>query len=212
MINGVFKNNQYGFFTSNREDFINHLQNKHFIYQKQIHSNIVNFIHKYNKNDLPIIGDGLLTNCKNLQLLVSFADCLPLIINGNNICGVLHLGWKSLYLGLLEKTIDILKSYKEYDCQFIIGPTILVDNFQVSQEFFDLFKSHENFDIFYKNAFKTEIVYKFSLTKAVKNILNYFQYKNIIDTKIDTYTSNTWCSYRREKNSFDLNFCYVFKE
>lgn len=213
MIKGVFKKNNYGFFTDNIENFTNNLPHKWMVYQRQMHSNILNVIEKYDNHNECIIGDGLLTSVPYLQLVILTADCLPLIICGNNICGVLHLGWKSLHLGLLEKTINILKNLGEQDCQFIIGPTILEDNFPVSEDVINLFKSHKNFDIYYKNSFnKNNSNTTFSLTRSVVNVLHHNCYNNIIDTKIDTYTNSTWHSHRRDADPFYRNINYVFRE
>ena len=50
-------------------------------------------------------ADGLITNKKNLGLVVQTADCMPVIFSDDNKIGVLHIGWKGLENKIFHKTI-----------------------------------------------------------------------------------------------------------
>jgi purine-nucleoside/S-methyl-5'-thioadenosine phosphorylase / adenosine deaminase len=50
------------------------------------------------------VGDGLLTDTKDHLLTVRTADCLPLLLftPKNHLIGVIHMGWRSAHLGILD--------------------------------------------------------------------------------------------------------------
>ena len=50
-------------------------------------------------------ADGLITNKKNLGLVVQTADCMPVIISDENKIGVIHIGWKGLENKIFHKII-----------------------------------------------------------------------------------------------------------
>ena len=84
--------------SKNKEDLLNTFNNDEFNLENltsniQIHSEIVNLIDESNigsKNE----GDALITNVKEVPLLVFTADCVPIAIidKKNKAIGVVHAG------------------------------------------------------------------------------------------------------------------------
>jgi len=70
-------------------------------YMKQLHTDIIHRI------DGPGVynGDGIFTLEKGLCLAVKTADCMPFIVydSKTDMTGVVHMGWRSAYHGILEK-------------------------------------------------------------------------------------------------------------
>ncbi len=97
--------------------------------------------------------DGLWTDDKNLFLSESFADCVPIFFadtKGKNIA-LIHSGWRGTVNKISKNAVDILcenGSNKE-DIEAIIGPSISVVNYEVTDEVIEEFKS--NFDKAYWN-------------------------------------------------------------
>lgn len=126
----------------NRMDFFNKLNIKKVVFQKQIHSDIINIV-KYNTplNE----GDGMITNETNVGLAISAADCVPIFIYDKEkkiIAGV-HSGWRGTQKQILKKTIEKLKlvyDSKPENIFVYIGPCISVGNYQVSDDFINYFE------------------------------------------------------------------------
>lgn len=143
--------------SKNIEDLKNSFTEKEFSLSNltsnmQIHSDIVNVIES---NDIKSKkeGDALITNLKNIPLLVFTADCVPVAIidKQNKSIGVAHAGWKGTYLEIVKKTIE--KMQKLYgtdsdDIVCVIGPSIGECCYEVSEDLFnkfkDKFKNQEN--------------------------------------------------------------------
>ena len=80
----------------------------------QIHSSIVNKIDEKNIGQR-IDGDALITNVKEVPLLILTADCVPVVIIDpkNKAIGVAHAGWRGTYDKICKNTIDeMIKNYK----------------------------------------------------------------------------------------------------
>ena len=71
----------------------------------QKHSSKFYYINKTPKKKL--IGDGLITNKKNIGLGILTADCAPVLIfdKHKKTIGAAHVGWKGAYKKILVKMI-----------------------------------------------------------------------------------------------------------
>ena len=79
--------------------------NNNLVLLNQIHSNKVKFVNKNTLNRF--VGDGLVTNKKNLALGILTADCAPILIfdpKKQNIAA-LHAGWKGAYKDIIKNTL-----------------------------------------------------------------------------------------------------------
>ena len=84
----------------------------------QIHSDIVNKIDESNIGQR-IDGDALITNVKEVPLLILTADCVPVVMIDpvNKAIGVAHAGWRGTYDKIAKNTIEaMIKNYNtNYD-------------------------------------------------------------------------------------------------
>jgi hypothetical protein len=79
-------------------------------YLNQLHSSQVNVIDKAGVYK----GDALFTAVKNNILVVRTADCMPIFFYSSQLdtVGIVHMGWKSAFAGILESIPCDLHSFK----------------------------------------------------------------------------------------------------
>jgi len=153
-------------------------------------------------------SDGLWTKMPKLELGLYTADCVPCFIHQNNTLYSLHLGWRSLHLGLLDKALQKV-SKSEY-LYIYIGPHIQFDSFEVGEEVFKSFerqlspyKSTEWFRVLSNNKFKL------SLSKIIELKTRSYN-SQIYSSKIDTYITKSYCSYRKQHQTKERNISFAF--
>lgn len=173
----------------------------------QIHANIglsVNTINPLkNSSILEYQGDFLITNQKNIALVVLTADCVPLVLVDpvKKIVAVVHAGWKGSFAGVLEATLETMKQTYQTnfsDIEALFGPSARSCCYEVSEDFFVKFeKKFGKVDSFYQknssiyfdnNLFLQNILKKYGILKRNINIENSFC----------TICNLQYCSFRRE--------------
>lgn len=131
----------------NREDvektFKNIFTLKNLSKNKQIHSDIVNKVTKDNIGKI-IDGDAIITNEKNVPLLILTADCVPVVLvdTKNKAVGLAHAGWRGTYSKICKKTLEAMKANYNTNSQdviAIIGPSIGSCCYEVSYDLVDKF-------------------------------------------------------------------------
>ena len=122
--------------------------------------------------------DGLITNLKNVPLVTSYADCVPLyfVDTKNKVIGLSHSGWRGTVSAMGIKTVEAMK--KEYntdpeDVIAVIGPSICRDCYEVSKDVVDEFhKAYDGkFDVSKIYDIKSEDKRQLDLWEANKHIL-----------------------------------------
>ncbi len=108
-----------------------------FVFSSQVHGDEIRPVtgrdRKENLFDLtPYNADALITSEKGLALIVFIADCIPILLygenrNGQGAVGAVHAGWRGTVLDIAGKAA--MKMRKEYDCMpetmiAAIGPGI----------------------------------------------------------------------------------------
>ena len=168
---------------------------KKIILMNQIHSNKVFFIDKLSEQTLN--GDGIISNRKDLILGVLTADCAPIVILGKKYFGIIHAGWKGVFLGIIENAINLF--IKKGECKediFVdVGPHLRKSSFEVKNDFLvKLKKLKINLDK-YISSKKKNFYFNFSLLITDKIINCGVRDFNI--SKIDTYKNyNDFYSFR----------------
>lgn len=93
-------------------------------------------------------ADGLITNLRNTPLLIFTADCVPVVFYDKNqgIVALAHAGWRGTYGNIAGEMVDIMTdkyNCKVEDIKTIIGPSVSVDNYEVSYELIEKFATLE---------------------------------------------------------------------
>ncbi len=92
---------------------------------------------------LPLIGDAVVTNLRDVELGVRTADCVPVVLIGKEWVGVIHAGWRGIASGVIEKTIERLAVFEEVDKLFaFLGPAAKSCCYEVGSEFRRLFPGY----------------------------------------------------------------------
>ncbi|MDK2563076.1 peptidoglycan editing factor PgeF [Romboutsia sedimentorum] len=156
----------------------------------QIHSDIVNVIDKDNIGK-KVDGDALITNIKNVPLLIFTADCVPIAIidKKNKAIGIAHAGWRGTYDKIAQKTIELMSDNyftNAQDVVCVIGPSIGPCCYEVSKELIEKF-----------NTIVTNKEEKFYIIKEEKYYLDLW--------KINEYILK--CAGVKEENIINLNIC-----
>lgn len=83
--------------------------------------------------------DGLITNEKNICLVTSYADCVPLFIvdDENSAIGLSHSGWRGAVGNIAHNTVSLMKKEfgsKPEKLKVFIGPSICANCYEVSED------------------------------------------------------------------------------
>lgn len=166
------------------------------VYQKQVHSDRFSYV------DSPGIvndNDALYTDKKNLFLVVTIADCIPILFYDaeNEIIGVVHSGWRGTESKILLKTVKHLKSSVNLSIDktyFYFGPSICASCFEVGEDVAQKFEKKyvlERGNKFFVNLPMVNLDYLIS---------EGFKKENIQISNLCTYElKNLFHSYRRDK-------------
>ncbi len=83
------------------------------------------------------------TTTPGVVCTVQVADCLPVLISaGGAAVAAVHAGWKSLAAGVIEETLEVLKSKAPEGSQNLrawLGPRIDFDDFEVGEDVVGVF-------------------------------------------------------------------------
>jgi len=103
-------------------------------FMNQVHGNEVVEVHEDSTS--PITADALFTRSKGVPLVVLSADCLPILIKGENIVAAIHAGRKGILNGIIGKVIERLRSISNGEYVATIGPAICEKCYEVDLEMY----------------------------------------------------------------------------
>lgn len=176
----------------------------------QSHTDIIKNVEKVGKeyNDV----DGLITNKSNINLMLTFGDCTPILIYDpiKKVVGNIHSGWRGTVQKIGQKAVfKMINDYgsKAEDLIICIGPCIGKCHFEVSKDVKEIFfKTFEylgrNYDII-KNAEENN-KYFIDTTLINRLILEEIgvKDKNIIESGLCTVCNKEYMhSYRADGKS-----------
>lgn len=150
-------------------------------------------------------GDFLVTNKKNIALIVLTADCVPLILHDpiNNVIGIVHAGWKGSYYGVLQEALMLMQNMYGSQVQNLLcefGPSARGCCYEVSKEFQDDFeKKYVNSCLFFE---KRDSKIYFDNSLFLQEILKKFGIptQNIYTSNaLCTICNSNFCSFRKDK-------------
>ena len=158
----------------------------------QVHGNKIIRITDASEATSEVQADGLLQlSSVNVPLAIVTADCLPVLILGENGRCMIHAGWKGLASGIL-KNIDINSIGPR---QAYIGPCIRAQSYEVDKDFGAHFPGSRHF-------FKSGVKYYFDLIGEAKDQLREtYPAITISESGICTLQDHRFHSFRRDKTS-----------
>ena len=93
--------------------------------------------------------DALVTDVKNIPLVIHTADCVPvsLIDTSKKVIGCAHCGWRGTYGRLAALTLDVMiNKFQTNPCDIVatVGPCICGDCYEVSEDLYTNFAERFN--------------------------------------------------------------------
>ena len=179
------------------------------VWISQVHGANVFDADQWQPDDEIAIADASVTTQPGRVLAIQTADCMPIVLlgTGAKVLGVVHAGWRSLLLGVIENTIKVMREKGAESISHVwIGPAISTLAFEVGAEVRDAFIE---FDPEYEPFFSLE---KEQSDKCLANLVGIANHKlchlmktgdvasdcQIGFSGLCTYALNDWFySYRR---------------
>jgi polyphenol oxidase len=142
-----------------------------FVFPHQTHSaniKVVDYIDRGTgsiKRDNAISNtDALITNCKNICIVVQVADCVPILLidSENSVIAAVHAGWKGTLQEILRLTIEKMVlnfNSKPQNIIASIGPSIGTCCYEVGEELRNKFieSTSQNSKFFINNSNHTHL-------------------------------------------------------
>ncbi len=106
----------------------------------QVHSSdVVTAIKPRSRDETYLKADAIITNSRNVSLLMRFADCVPIFLFDpiQNVIGLVHAGWIGTLNLIAQKSV--LEMQNKFNCMphdimSGIGPSICPEHYQVGEE------------------------------------------------------------------------------
>jgi YfiH family protein len=158
-------------------------------FMNQVHGNDVVEVNEGSMNQ--VTADALITRQSGLPLAVLSADCLPILVMGENIVGAIHAGRKGILNGIIERTITKMRELGGKELSATIGPAICGGCYEVDiQMYLDAIEIDPNL----ATAPET---HGLDLKKAAAGQLH-SQSVSVTDLEICTAHDPNYFSYRRD--------------
>lgn len=182
-------NNLFNLFSSNSIDNIKEKYHLDSYYElNQIHSDHVVIINDNYQNKTS--ADAMITNKKNIPLVIKTADCIPILLydEENRVVALVHSGWKGTLNSIASKTaIKMINEFhsKPHNIKTYLYPSIRKCHFEVESDVYNLFKEKiANID---KYTTKNKNKYYIDLHQIIIDSLSTLNINKIIDSNICTY-------------------------
>lgn len=168
--------------------------------------------------------DGLVTNKKNINLMLSFADCTPILLYDpvNKVISNVHSGWRGTVQKIGPKAVQkMIKDYNSKPENIIacIGPCIAKCHFEVKDDVKNIFEKTfsylgRNYDIIKKQerVGNEEQKYKIDTNLINRLILEEIGLSkdNIVESNICTVCNSSYIhSYRKNKENAGRNIALL---
>ncbi|WP_265499458.1 peptidoglycan editing factor PgeF [Paracoccus beibuensis] len=90
-------------------------------------------------------ADGLVTTRRDVAVAVLTADCQPILLADPQagVVAACHAGWRGAIGGVIEATVDAMRSVGATCIKAVIGPTISQQAYEVGDEFMDNFMAED---------------------------------------------------------------------
>ncbi len=121
-----------------------------FAFSKQVHRDDIRVCTMADRQGVPYTvdyeADGLITDVKNLPLVIFTADCTPIVLHDpvRGVIGAVHAGWRGTVLDIAGKAVRKMQAVFGCESKNIhaaIGPCISKCCFETGAEVFDAVKS-----------------------------------------------------------------------
>lgn len=160
-------------------------------------------------------ADAHWTQEKKTALLISTADCMPILIynNATKTVAAVHAGWKGVCNQITVKSLKALSTENSTasDFEIWIGPHIMPDSFEVKSDVLNqlLAASYESDKTgHFTNGDSIRVDLKdIVLSQITASIGSGFK---LFEVNLDTLTTACLHSYRRDKENSGRNLSFIY--
>lgn len=181
-----------------------------FVMANIAHSNLVSEVSQENICQIKRLDqDALVTKSTNIALAVTYADCVPILLAGNDgsYVSAIHAGWRGLANGVVVNTINELKKSINVDSLCAaIGPCISQQGYEVGGDVVKFFSPWPDCIMTEQNK------YYIDLTKIVFAQLKFCGVRKI--EKVGDYTdsqSGQFFSHRKQGEQAGRHMALIVK-
>ena len=172
------------------------LSDQKLVFASLAHSNGIKIVHPMNAGQTITSVDALATTTANLPLMLSTADCIPILMATINkqVISIVHVGWRGLVAGVIENAVKTIASLSSEPMIAVLGPAISAASYEVGPEL--IASVSPKFIAQLKNVGNSR---HFDLPGACRQELERLGVIKIDDLAIDTYSHTAeFYSHRRE--------------
>lgn len=196
-------------YSSRLENIVQNLGCKQLVVLDQTHSAIgfcIETLNLQNRSSwFEYSGDFLITNTKDIALIVLTADCTPIVLYDpiQHCTAIVHAGWKGSWANILFQAIAMMQQQYQTNIQnlkIFFGPSARSCCYQVSNDFYNDFKKYSWADTAFT---KKNQNWYFDNINFLKNqvLLMGVPLQNIsAQHGACTICSTQFCSFRREQD------------
>jgi YfiH family protein len=137
---------------------------------RQIHSDLIHRITEIPEGNVPLAGDGMVTDVPGIMLGILTADCLPIILVDpkRHAIGVFHAGWRGTAKRIVEKGVGEMHRWfgsQARNLKAAIGPGIRGCCYEVGPEVRSTFEAQFSYgnELFRETKDRNEIHEKYPL-------------------------------------------------
>ncbi len=205
----------FGFTESDADinDIGEYLNAEKILQLEQVHGNKIFFSNNIQEKSE---GDGIILCERKILIVIRTADCVPLFFRTRDYkyAGIIHIGWRGLYLGIGQNLIDLLKRMGTgtNDLFFFTGPAIEGRCYNVQSDLVEKFRESDFIidDLFKKIA---NGQYLMDLIKGITVCLKRIGVpkRNITHSDICTFCDKRFPSYRRSDQAKRIFNFVLFK-
>jgi YfiH family protein len=113
-----------------------------FAFSKQVHKDNVRIVSQSDRrspfDEIPYEADGLVTNIRNLPIMIFTADCVPVLLCDpvSGVIAAVHCGWRSTVMDILGKALEKMAGLGAMpeNINAAIGPSISKCCFETGPE------------------------------------------------------------------------------
>lgn len=87
-------------------------------------------------------ADAIFTTRIALPVAVATADCVPVVLEGDEFAAVIHAGWRGAISGILDNTVAAIRASGHEVARAAIGPSIGPCCYEVGPEVAERFEGH----------------------------------------------------------------------
>jgi len=87
-------------------------------------------------------ADGIITFAPMLPIAVTTADCLPVVLTGEESVAIVHCGWRGLAAGIIGEAVGMMESEGDTVVSALVGPHIGSCCYEVGRDVVEAIGGH----------------------------------------------------------------------